>query len=175
MVIKISLLYGVGNKDYRCHGELERRIYDLWLRMLRRCYSGEFPSYKECFVSDEWLVFSNFLQDIEKIPNYEQWRDNPGSFISLDKDINSRGNKCYCLENCSFVSFSDNAKEMIQRCGYIKLNQPKKVVCTDEFGNETIYDSLSSAEKDGFLKSPVSECCRGKRKQYKHHFFRFLS
>lgn len=67
--------------------------------MINRCYSKRFhllrPTYKDCTVCDEWLIFSNFktwmvLQD---------WKGKV-----LDKDILEQGNKVYSPSTCIFVT-----------------------------------------------------------------------
>lgn len=85
--------YYLQEKQVRCP------FYATWKRMLTRCYSekalNKNPTYKNCYVCDEWLVFSVFktwmmLQD---------WKDK-----ELDKDLLSIGNKCYSPDFCIFVN-----------------------------------------------------------------------
>lgn len=101
---------------WRLKNDKNKRIYTCWSDMIRRCYSEKSlkknPSYKDCFVCERWLLLSNFVEDIEKIDGYENWLNNPNKRIALDKDIKTNGkNKCYCLENCMFVSQVENTKQ----------------------------------------------------------------
>lgn len=69
-----------------------------WRDMLRRCYSAEYhkrnPQYKECFVCEEWLTFSEFKGWMKK----QDWVSR-----HLDKDIKVPGNKIYSPDTCMFV------------------------------------------------------------------------
>jgi len=84
-------------KIYKCP------YYRTWNRMIERCYSEKFhqrkPTYKDCSVCSEWLIFSNFKRWMEK----QEWHGK-----SLDKDIIKHGNKIYSEDNCCFVSVKLN-------------------------------------------------------------------
>lgn len=93
-----------------------KREYTLWNSIIHRCYEeGRCESYKGCYVCDRWLCFEYFEKDICKIEGYEIWFNNPNKGISLDKDIKIKGNRCYCLDACCFVSREDNTNEMVKR------------------------------------------------------------
>ena len=72
--------------------------YNLWKAMLGRCYRADAlkkrPDYFDCYVSDEWLLFSNFLNWIDK-------QDCKGK--EIDKDILFTGNRIYSAETCLMV------------------------------------------------------------------------
>ena len=99
-----SAICGVGINDYggkvRSKGEL-MDSYKYWVRMIKRCYDerelAKRPSYKDCSVCDEWLLFSNF----------KKWFDDPANGYKkgyqLDKDILCEGNRVYSPETCCFV------------------------------------------------------------------------
>lgn len=84
--------------------------YAKWARMLRRCYSKsvheERPTYADCFVCDEWKVFSAFKSWMEQ----QDWQGK-----ELDKDILIPGNKIYSPEACCFVDARTNT--FITDCG----------------------------------------------------------
>lgn len=114
------MVYGMGINDMKrgwtTSSELNKRIYNCWKRMLCRCYCKKNlernPCYNDCYVCERWLTLSNFVEDISKIDNYEMWLENPNKRISLDKDIKSNGkNKCYCLNECIFVTHYENTKQ----------------------------------------------------------------
>ena len=159
-----------GSKPKTSENGKHTREYILWKHMLERCYSNKCherqPTYKGCQVSDRWLVFSNFLEDLPLIENYELWRDNPNTGVSLDKDSKVQGNKVYSLETCCFISRSDNVKESRRRNG--SYNQRKKVMAISLTENKVIvFQSMCQAEKLGFYQSNISACCNGKLKNYK--------
>lgn len=97
--MKTLLLQGVGRLDIPCSSDGVRlKSYIVWQDMLRRCYSNEYktrrPTYADCTVSDDWLIFSHF----------KLWFD--ANYIlgySLDKDIRYPGNKHYSSDTCLFV------------------------------------------------------------------------
>ena len=118
--MKNKLVYSVGinDADYRVveritvgyeDGKQKQKLawmcpfYQRWVNMLKRCYSEMYhkrhPSYKNCYVCQEWLTFSNFKRWVEK----ENWKDK-----HLDKDILFPGNKVYSPETCVFVDAKVN-------------------------------------------------------------------
>lgn len=72
-----------------------------WDSMINRCYNPQAlskrPSYQECYVCEEWLMFSNF----------KKWFEDPANGYQegyhLDKDILTKGNKVYSPDTCCFV------------------------------------------------------------------------
>jgi len=70
-----------------------------WHNMLMRCYSEAFhkrkPTYKDCYVCEEWKTFSNFKKWMEQ----QDWQGK-----QLDKDILVPENKEYGPKICIFVS-----------------------------------------------------------------------
>ena len=74
-------------------------FYRAWADMLSRCYKEKyhlcFPSYKDCYVCDEWKLFSNFKRWMEQ-------QDYIGKV--LDKDLKVTGNKIYSPETCLSIS-----------------------------------------------------------------------
>ena len=97
------------------------REYYLWVSMIGRCHSKkvlkERPTYEDVEVCERWLVYSQFLEDLPLIEGYSYWLEHPNERIALDKDIKGNGSKVYCLDNCCFVSLSDNSKELHKRYG----------------------------------------------------------
>lgn len=79
-------------------------FYMTWKSMIARCYSDKFkidnPTYADCKVCEEWVLFSNFKSWMEA----QDWKNK-----QLDKDILFPGNKTYSPENCIFVSKALNS------------------------------------------------------------------
>ena len=179
------MVYGMGELGLMKDGSKPKtrtngkhtREYVLWSNMLKRCYSERYqkrkPTYKDCSVCDRWLVFANFLEDLPLIENYELWRDNPNTGVSLDKDSKVKGNKVYSLNTCKFVSRSDNSKECIERCD--NPNSPKKVMAISLTENKVIiFQSMRQAEQLGFDHSCISKCCNGECKSHKGYKWRLV-
>lgn len=155
---------GVGDFKTKVNGKVTRE-YALWHRMLKRCYSGKYPTYKGCKVCDRWLVYTNFLEDLPLIEGYELWRDNPNQRIALDKDIKQVGmeNKVYSLETVKFVTCSENVIEMNER-------NTTKVVCVE---TKQVFDSIKEA-KQWLGKGNINTCLTGKIKSAGGHHWMYL-
>lgn len=95
----------VYNIGYR--GEIEinkdnKKFYDIWIDMLRRCYSDQkedkFPSYKDCYVDEEWHCFKNFAEWC-----YINYPKDKTYKYQLDKDILIKDNKIYSPQTARFI------------------------------------------------------------------------
>ena len=154
-----------GSKPKTRENGKDSREYKVWYDMVKRCYSSKYheknPSYKDCEVCQRWLVFANFLEDIKSIEGYELWRDNPNQRIALDKDIKSSDSKVYCLENCCFVTQSENSKERYERCGNSFGVQPTKVYGVNVKTGECtkVFNSINEASRELDIHiSNISHC-----------------
>lgn len=76
--------------------------YKCWKDMLRRCYSAKYqekqPTYKDCYVYNEWLYYPNFKNWYDK--NYYEVGNKTSQ---LDKDILVKNNKIYSPDTCVFT------------------------------------------------------------------------
>lgn len=74
------------------------KVYNVWSRMLQRCYDikyhEKYPTYKDCYVCDEWLNFQEFSKWF--FSNYIE------NYV-LDKDILTKNCKVYSPQTCCFV------------------------------------------------------------------------
>jgi hypothetical protein len=107
---KTKLVHGIGvnDADYPVcvrsvigEGRFVRRqcpFYTTWSCMLKRCYGknhqSKYPTYIDCHVDTEWLLFSSFREWMEG----QNWNGN-----QLDKDILIPGNKVYGPDTCVFI------------------------------------------------------------------------
>lgn len=147
---------GEGNKRYREYG--------VWLNMFVRCY-GDYEkhySYKDAIVCERWHCYANFLEDLPLIEGYQFWLEHPNEQIALDKDIKGNGSKVYCLENCCFVTNSDNSKEVHER---FDLNKTS-VVGIHKITKERVeFETIKEAgEFANIHPSMVGKCCKGIKK-----------
>lgn len=93
-------VYSTGKFCSKINGTITKE-YNLWVSMLRRCYSKEYlsrnPSYQGCEVSDNFKNFQYFAE----------WCNNQIGFntegYQLDKDAVFKGNKLYSEYTCFFV------------------------------------------------------------------------
>ena len=110
-------VYGVGYiGDCSFTDQHYRLAKQLWQNMMKRCYSmKDTRGYygKGVKVSDRWLCFANFLEDLPKLSNFDKWLnwEKDGVRYNLDKDLTLSNNKVYCRELCSFVTEHENKSE----------------------------------------------------------------
>lgn len=97
----MKLVHGVGFNDRKYITRIDGKNtvqYSLWFNMVARCYSPHMlknlPTYRDCFLSDNFLDFSYF----------HEWFDNQhGRKLfdpNIDKDLIFKGNKIYSEDNC---------------------------------------------------------------------------
>lgn len=109
---RLPSVYGVGFLDgikIQPRGTEQRRLYDTWANMLRRCYHDKTGAT----VSKEWHSFRIFLNSAPDIPGWDLFIE--GNPMHLDKDIRCPGNKVYSLKTCSFVTPYTNVKDSADR------------------------------------------------------------
>ena len=177
-------IYGVGINDmpngWISKNKDNTKIYQTWADMFKRCYSKkyheEYPTYKRCYVCERWHKLSNFVEDVSKIPNYNEWINNDVSRkFALDKDIKSDNkNKCYCLEECQFVLTKYNAE---QSCKYQSWNYCSKPIyqLDDDFNIIKYFASIRQAETElNIYHSNISRCCKGDCKQVCGYRFMYV-
>lgn len=148
---KKTLLYGVGIQDapyvtrYRDSKgkELSCPFFGRWKSMLKRCYAmpEKHPSYKECYVCEDWLTFTRFRAWMET----QDWEGK-----ELDKDLLIKGNSLYSPSTCVFVpqiinnflteNKSDNTSGFVgaslHKCGGFQAN------CHNPFTGKVEYLGL---------------------------------
>lgn len=124
---KRKLVCGVGinDADYPVNPRVNGRVndcpfYNRWMSMLVRCYSQKYhkirPTYDECSVSVEWLLFTNFKKWMES----QIWEG-----LTLDKDLKILGNKIYSESTCLFIPSQLNS--LFTDCGGAKGEHPTGV------------------------------------------------
>ena len=147
---KRKKLFGVGENDL---GECAEKTvsYKKWASMLRRCYEKKYnitnETYNDCYVCDEWKLFSNF----------KRWFDDPVNGYRdgyhLDKDLLFKGNKMYSPETCCFLPHEIN--QTLARKGKDKKDElPRGVykhdnhyeVVMSKFGKTTYIGSAPTVE-----------------------------
>lgn len=95
------------------------REYRAWCAMINRCYNEKqlqhHPAYRNVSVCDYLLVYANFLENIDKIPNYEIWLIDDN--YEIDKDTLQPGieHKVYSLDTIMFLPREENQKEKNER------------------------------------------------------------
>jgi len=106
---------GVGYIGDGCtvKGDERAKLYHVWRNMLVRLTDRvKFPTYATVELDPSWYCFSNFANDVIKLPGYERFMTEKE--ISLDKDILSGERKRYSPETCQWISKGDNTRIMVQ-------------------------------------------------------------
>lgn len=136
---------------------VDKRVYNLWFQMLRRCYDTEQQKrskgrgYIGCTVSERWMRLSNFAKDIEYLVGYEDWRNKVG--YCLDKDTKVQGNRVYSRETCCFIPRAENVRDMNRRNPHVHGQHTTGYVLFNE--KEKLY---FKSEKDACLFLGVKNC-----------------
>jgi len=116
-------------------------IYKTWIAMIKRCYleacHKNQPTYADCTVCDEWLVFSNFYKWMIK-------QDYMG--LQLDKDVLISGNKVYGPEACVFISQEIN--KLLNQNRKKKGSLPQGVRLDTSTGKFRAICSINGKKKD---------------------------
>jgi len=154
---------GVGFYGFGKYNKKHRREYNLWHRMMRRCYSKEEvilnSTYKNVTVDAKWHNFQNFCEDIQELDGYVDWV-NPNNKMQLDKDIlcNKLGikDKIYSKYTCKFASSKENNKRENKEQtidGRIIIGIRLKDMYLEEFTNQTEF-----ADRIGISRTAISAC-----------------
>ncbi len=107
-------VFGAGSKgSFTTGSETENKLFVIWKGILSRCYNKSKDNYeyyggKGVYVDDWWLVFDNFLHDVQQLEGWdkkqESWED-----YQLDKDIIGDG-FCYGPEYTVWASRTENRR-----------------------------------------------------------------
>ena len=97
-------VHGVGILGVKYQSKINgvhTKEYELWCRMLQRCYSDTYqkkrPTYIGCGVSDNFKSYEYFYEWCNEQIGF----DNEG--WQLDKDLLIKGNKVYSENTCIFI------------------------------------------------------------------------
>jgi thymidylate synthase len=155
--------YAPTSHNVGCLGEqVSREDYDLlyqtWNGMLARCYDENHSGYenygaKGIFVDSRWLVFSDFVNDVKKLPNWLMKLEYKDEY-SLDKDY--YGSNCYSPDTCLWLSKLEQNLNT-EKVGLIKATAPNgdvfvrmgiKTLCKEfNFTNPCVYSVLNGKTK----------------------------
>lgn len=111
------IIYGVGyfgeNPEVN-----NRKIYNIWIHMLSRCYNTSDPAYNfyggiGITVDSRWFNFSTFFEDVKHLDGYDLMINNPYNY-AMDKDLKQlqipKYQRVYSKDTCVFITKSDNSK-----------------------------------------------------------------
>jgi len=148
------MVYGagyLGQGEHKAHKNGEKtKEYILWKDMIKRVYDSKYheksPSYKECRVSEEWLCFQNFCNDIKELKGYKEWLNSAPREYCLDKDLKVKNNKLYSKDTCVFITTVDNT--MLSRGTYGTVYKATKDGIVYEFTNRRDFEREHGLHKN---------------------------
>lgn len=107
---------------------LWKKLRPTWEGIISRCYNENDSNYcrygaKNISVSIRWLIYSNFFEDVQKLPNWDKKLQNWKKY-TIDKDLAAKGyyseKTCIWLDNYQ-QSISRNPPEFWQGVDQIKI------------------------------------------------------
>jgi thymidylate synthase len=148
--------FGFGNKG-ETKGVKKHPLFQTWCNMISRCYNYNDPNFhkyggKGVYVSDDWLFFDKFKEDVKTLLNYDLKEKNPDDY-QLDKDYLDE--KYYSKETCVWLNKNKNSTLYSKNIIYMISN-----------GHETITtDNIEgTAKKLNIEPTNLNRVCNGKRK-----------
>jgi thymidylate synthase len=163
----------IGNKEELKNNPYSNKLRTVWNSMINRCYNEKDPNYynygaKGVYVSNDWLVFSNFVKDVQELKNWDykilnqhQWKH-----FSLDKDKYSPADKkYYSKETCFWATPEEQSLNTSQFIRIIGRNLETNDIITL---NNMKYD----AKKFGLNPNGIIKNINGHTKSYKGYVFK---
>lgn len=147
------------------------RAYTLWKNMIDRCYNKDNKAYRwygglGTTVSDRWLCFEYFLEDLPSVDGYDEVMFNDG-LLELDKDLKINKKErasvgLYSLETCTFMTHNDNIK-LIDNvdCSHKNPELPL-ALATKNNHTEEVYNIQEFCKVNELSKSAVYRRLSGK-------------
>lgn len=156
---------GIGSLGEPTASEDFDQHYQLWVGMMKRCYDENHIGYmnyggRGVVVCDRWLVFSNFVEDIKRLPNWNLKLEYPKEY-TLDKDVLGEG--VYAPDTCMWLSHDNQS---------VNQRTSKTFIAHTPSGDCILSRGLKKFCREyGLTSTCVSNCLSGKQKTHKG--FRF--
>lgn len=124
--------------------ENKSKSYKIWRGVIKRCGNAKLKTYKDCFICEEWHLFSNF----------KKWFDeNYIEDFHLDKDILVKGNKVYSPNTCCFVPREIN--NIFIKCQNIRGEYPIGVRKSTNRNGFCATINKGKKEYVGYFSTPI--------------------
>ncbi len=162
---------GVGYMgNYETKTKPERKIYQCFRDMLRRCYDKKdthFNAYggRGVSVDVRWHCFEYFIHDVTLLPNWNE-KDFSEGKLQLDKDIKIKNNKIYSKDTCVWVSPKENMSHQ-RKMKAFKAISPE--------GNEFVSNNQTEFAKiHNLQQGSIARCLKGDYKTCKGWIFEYI-
>ena len=151
-------------------------IHNRWYRMWNRCNNPkdkDYESYKDCKIAEEYRYLSKYLEDLEKLDNFDKLINNLKDW-HIDKDSKDPSNRNYYFDNLSIICKKDNIEEMLNRKSSPKSKKPIIGIPINK-NKVLIFEYVSQADKYNFYHSNIIKCCKGKLRAYKGYKWHYIN
>jgi len=171
---KIAGVACVGNYDKNSlNKEIIDKLMNTWNSMIQRCYNPKNSAYnnygaKGVYVSNSWLIFENYLNDVKKLDNWDKKILNWDKY-QIDKDLN--GGFEYSKEKCVWITRKENVNLTGQNY-YFDAVDPNGVLYENQLGlsHFCIEHNLNEKNVQPSIKNNTKTCGGWKfyrKEQYK--------
>ena len=148
------------------NAKTDKYFYPRWQKMISRCYNKKCKDYKYygalgVTVSERWLCFEYFLEDVVNIPGYD-YQKLINSEIELDKDL--FGKKKYSLETTRWLPVAIN-KYMGNQT---QISNLPIIIGISPDNKKIEFQSMKNfAETHNLHFAAISRCVHGQQKTHK--------
>lgn len=150
-------------------------LYKRWVHMWERCRNPEhkdYSNYKDCKIDERYRLFSNYIDDISKLENFDKLCENPSKW-SIDKDKIDPNNRYYFFEHLTIISGSANIKERNARRGNPSPMKPILGISLED-NSFIIFKSIRQAKEKGFDPGTIAKCLKGRAKSHHNYKWSYL-
>ena len=142
--------------------------YRLWVRIVHRCY-GE-KSSKGFYVSERWLNYQNFCDDITLLEGYVYWKENNSSMAFKIRKASPKI-KVYSKDTCIFVA---KRKAVTKRTGRL-TGLTYKAIRLDGGYEELFHNQSEFAGKHNLVRVSINHCLKDRAKTHRGWRFEIVS
>lgn len=155
--------------------------YRVFHNIINRCYNPNAPEYKEygekgVKLDEKWHNFQNFCNDLKKLPNYENWKNDTIGYWEIDKDFLCEklniNPKIYSLNTCMFIPHWMNMSERNKR---VSLTG-KTYIAINVNGEQILFNNIKLFAREHDLNDAnISKCIKNTNWSHKGWKFKVLN
>lgn len=136
-------------------------VKQTWYGMINRCYDNKHEGFKNyggkgVFVDSRWLIFSNFIKDVKRLPNWNLKKTYPDQY-SLDKDFS--GSNYYGPATCYWASKAEQSLNQSDMTPFVAVSPE---------GTEIYCMGIKRVARQHLLNAEsIRACLSGERAEHK--------